>query len=41
MTAYGYRTIQRDQPCPYDNLGVCSKVNRATFEFHNIFKTVQ
>lgn len=33
--------IQRDQPCPYDDLAVCSKVNQAAFDFHRIFKTAQ
>jgi chitinase len=32
--------INRDQPCPYQDLGVCSMVNRATFEFHSIFRGV-
>lgn len=32
--------INRDQPCPYDNLGVCSKVNASAFEFHQIFKAL-
>lgn len=33
--------INRDQPCPYDDLGVCSKVNTAPFEFHEVFRTVR
>lgn len=32
--------IQRDQPCPYTGLDVCSEVNTRAFEFNDIFKTV-
>jgi chitodextrinase len=32
--------IQRDQPCPYDSLGLCSKVNTADFQFHDVLSSV-
>ncbi len=32
--------IQRDQPCPYDSLGLCSKVNTADFQFHDALSSV-
>jgi chitinase len=33
--------INRDQPCPYSDLGVCSTVNTADFEFSTIFRGVE
>jgi chitinase len=33
--------INRDQTCATDNLGLCSKVNKSSFEFHNVFKTAR
>jgi hypothetical protein len=33
--------INRDQPCPYDSLALCSKVNTADFEFSDIFLGVK
>lgn len=33
--------INRDQPCPYEDLAVCSKVNRKDFEFSAIFSATE
>lgn len=32
--------IQRDQPCPYVSVAVCSEVNTAPFQFHGVFKSL-
>lgn len=33
--------INRDQPCPSQDLGLCSMVNGKRFEFHEILRTVE